>query len=59
MLLINYKINLTLTWSENCFIVAGTVVNQVPTFAMNDTKIYALVVTLSFQDNAKLLQQSK
>ena len=41
------------------FIVTGTVANQVPTFAISDTKLYIPVVTLSIQDNAKLLQQLK
>ena len=30
-----------------------------PTFAITDTKLYVPVVTLSNQDNAKLLQQLK
>ena len=33
--------------------------NQNATFAITDTKLYVPVVTLSIQDNAKLLQQSK
>ena len=57
MSLINCENNLILTWSANCFIIANLVDNQVPTFAIIDTKIYGLVVTLSTQDNAKLLQQ--
>ena len=56
---INCEINLILTWSANCFIVAGTVANQVPTFAITDRKIYVPVVTLSTQDNVKRLQQLK
>ena len=39
--------------------VAGTVVNQASTFAITDTKLYFLAVTLSTQDNAKLLQELK
>ena len=35
MSLINCEINLILTWSANCFLVAGTVVDQVPTFTIN------------------------
>ena len=31
--------------------------NQVPTLTITDTKLYVSVVTLSTQDNAKLLQQ--
>ena len=59
MSLINCKINLFLTWSANCFIIHNPVVNQVPTFALTDTKLYVLIVTLSTQDNVKLLQQWK
>ena len=33
--------------------------NQVPTFALLDTQLYVPVVTLSTQDNEKLLQQLK
>ena len=39
MLLINCEINHILTWSAKCFIVAGTVANQVLTFAITDIKI--------------------
>ena len=53
--LINCEINLVLTWSENCFVIDSPVENQVPTFTIADTKLYVPVVTLSTQDNAKLL----
>ena len=61
MLLINCEVNLILTWLANCFIKANPVPinNQVSKFAIADTKIYVLVVTLSTQDNVKLLQQLK
>ena len=39
MALINCEINLFLTWSVNEIIVAGTVVNQIATFAIADTKL--------------------
>ena len=55
MPLINCKINLILTWSANCVIISTDVANQNATFAINETKLYVLVVTLSTQDNAKLL----
>ena len=55
MPLINCENNLILTWSANCFIVVGTVANQVPTFAKTDTTLYVPAVTLLTQDNAKLL----
>ena len=57
MSLINCKINLMLPWSANCFLVVGTATNQVPTFAITDTKLYVSVVTLSTQDDTKLLKQ--
>ena len=53
---INCEINLILTCSEKCVLSNDT---KVTTFAINDTKRYVLVVTLSSQDNAKLLQQLK
>ena len=59
MPLINCEFNLILTWSTNCVIVSTNVANQNATFAITDTKSYVPVVTLSTQDNAKLLQQLK
>ena len=56
MLLINCEVNLILTWSSTCVITNST---GVQTFKINDTKLYVPVVTLSTQDNAKLLQQLK
>ena len=56
MPLINCEIKLTLTWYSNCVIVSTDVANQIATFAITDTKLYAPVVTLSTQDNAKLLE---
>ena len=38
MPLINWEINLTLTWSTNFFTVAGTAANQVPKFALTHTR---------------------
>ena len=55
MPLINCKINLILTCSTNCVIVSANVANQNATFAITDTKLYVPVVTLSAQENAKLL----
>ena len=57
MPLINCEITLLLTWSGSCFIVSTNVANQNATFAITDTKLYVSVVTLSQQDNAKLLEQ--
>ena len=59
MPLINCETNLILTWSANCIIVSTNVANQNATFAITDTKLYVLFVTLPTQDNAKLLQQLK
>ena len=53
--LINCEINLFLTWSVNYYIVAGTVENKVPTFAITDRKLFVSALTLSTQDNTKLL----
>ena len=57
MPLINCEINLILTWSEKCVIASNTAANQATTFPIADTKFYVSVVTLSTQDNAKILQQ--
>ena len=54
MPLINCKINLIITWSANCVI---SEVNRVTTIPLADTKLYAPVVTLSTNDQVKLLQQ--
>ena len=59
MPLINCEINLILTWSTNCVIVFTNVANQNATFEITDTKLYNPVLTLSTQDNSKLLQQIK
>ena len=59
MALINCEINLMLTWSRKSVIASNTSANQETKFAIADTKLYVPVVTLSTQDNAKLLQQLK
>ena len=56
MLLINCEINLILTWSPNCIIVSANIANQNEKFSITDTKLCVPVVTLSTQDNSKLLQ---
>ena len=45
-----------LTWSSTCVIANTTGAGS---FAITDTKLYVPVVTLSTQDNAKLLEQLK
>ena len=57
--LINCEVNLILTPSTNCVIFCTNVANQNATFETTDTNLYVLVVTLSTQGNAKLLQQLK
>ena len=56
--IINCEVNLILTWSSNC-VISNAAANQATTLAITDTKLYVLVVTLSIDDNAKLLQQLK
>ena len=55
MPLINCEINLLLTWSVDSVISSATGTKS----AITDTKLYVPIVTLSTQDNAKLLQQLK
>ena len=45
MPILNCEISLLLTWSANCLIMAGAIVNQVPTFTITDMKLYVPVVT--------------
>ena len=54
MPLINCEVILILTWSKDCVITSPE--GEVK-FAITETKLYVLVVTLSTQDNAKLLEQ--
>ena len=53
---INCQINPILTWSDKCALSNDT---KSTTFTITDTKLYIPVVTLSTQDNAKLLEQLK
>ena len=57
MPLINCEVNLILTWSSTCVLIATNIQNQAATFAITDTKLYVPVVTLSTQKNTKFLQQ--
>ena len=59
MPLINCEVNLILTWSSNCVIIATNNQNQAAKFEITDTKLYVPVVTLSTQENAQLFQQLK
>ena len=56
MPLINCEVELILTWSKNCVISPAT--GEIK-FAITETKLYVPVVTLSTEDNAKLLLQLK
>ena len=56
MLLVNCEVNLILAWSKDCVITNSTGEEK---FEITETKVYVPVVTLSTQDNAKLLQQLK
>ena len=72
--LINCELSVVLTWSEKCLITSkatkdansdanlATVTVNNPTYAtfkITDTKLYVLVVTLSTEDDNKLLEQLK
>ena len=78
MSLINYEIELDLSWSKECIISEISIVPRIPrnqnvnalvpevaaiqtnsaTFQINNAKLY-FVVTLSFNDNIKLLENIK
>ena len=49
---INMLLNI-ITWSKGCVICQA---NRVATFGITDAKCYFSIVTLSTQDNAKLLE---
>ena len=54
MPLIKCEVNVIFTWSKDCVISSATGETK---FAITEAKLYVMVVTLSTQDNAKLLQQ--
>ena len=51
MPLINCKVELSLSWDPNCVLTSLVGASN---FSVTDAKLYALVVTLSIEDNAKL-----
>ena len=63
--LINSEIDLILTWSENCVLTSKETRDADPainnptngTFKITDTKLYVPVVTLSTENDKKLLEQ--
>ena len=60
--LINCKVELILTWTKNCALADMTVANNPPTgleFQIKDTKLYVPVVTLSKENDIKLLEKLK
>ena len=59
MPLIHCEVEIILNWSANCVIIYTNVNSQVPTFTLTETNLYVPVVTLSTQDNEKLLPQQK
>ena len=59
MPLINCEVELILNWFANSVIIYPDVANQVPTFTITEKNLYVHIVTLSTQDNAKLLPQLK
>ena len=59
LVLTNCEVNFILTWSADCIIIYTDVANQISIFAITETNLYAAVVTLSNQDNAKLLAKLK
>ena len=57
--LINCKINLDLNWSKKRNIADTDLADKGATFSITDATIFVPVVTLSTQDNAKLIEQLK
>ena len=56
---IDCEINLILTSYEDGIFILGGINDQVPKFAITDSKTYVPVVSLSTQENAKPLDQLK
>ena len=46
-----------MTWSESCVIVYTNIANQGVQLEIKDAKLYVPVITLSIEDNEKLLSQ--
>ena len=66
--MINFEVELILTWSKNCVLADMTVNADTDpaivapsgaTFKIKETKLYAPVVTLSKENDAKLLERLK
>ena len=54
--LINFKIELSLNWIQNCVLTTAANASRA-TFKITDAKLYVLVIALSTKDNAKLTKQ--
>ena len=59
MLLINCEINLIPSWYDQFFTCSNVIEAQVTTLTKTGTNHYVPVVTLSAQDNVKLLEKLK
>ena len=62
ILLINCEVELILTWTKNCALADMTVADNPPNgleFQITDTKLYVPVVTLSKENDIKLLEKLK
>ena len=60
--LINCEVEIILNWTKNCILADMTVANSPPTgleFQIKDTKLYVPVVTLSKENDIKLLEKLK
>ena len=57
MPLINCEIELILDWSADCLIINTNNARQNPAFTIKETNLFVPVVSLSTQDNSKLLPQ--
>ena len=57
--MINCEINRDLNWSKKCVIVVTAVAVPNATVSKTDTKLYVTCVTLSTQNDAKLLKQDQ
>ena len=62
MWLINCKVELSLRWVENCVLTTAEIGSNATggdsaTFKITEAKLYVSVVTLSAEDNARLVKQ--
>ena len=55
MSLINCKVELSLKWIENCVLTTAANANKA-TFEITDAKLYVPIVTLSIEDNEKIIK---